>query len=376
MEIPRQNYTLESFLDYIIKNTEKVFHEKQERKWLKVYLVYTIKDWEKLFEGLKKEKYGEITHIIFDTNPIGNPLGVTTEYYVYQWIPGLILLFTSSTQEYYERTIKHFIASKRGITQSWIRPFLMDQIRKYLIESHHALTYRFIGRRFRYWKYPTKIRSDYDRRISYSGEDADYALNELAELYGIIPSSIDMRIGESKFQINRNGLFVIRHINRTTIGVLQEIIEKILAEQIRIRNISEEFIIKTKSLGEGRNELKVQSVVAGKIILPNRIQSKLTIDNMFHKHNDLNYDPGYANIDDEDRMETNFSFLDTFIQEHPLIFAATVLDETKGTVFGISGEENGIALIPKHRTTFESFLNFFNYIAENFDHDAGLAIFR
>ena len=183
-----------------------------------------------------------------------------------------------------------------------------------------------------------------------------------------------MNIGDFKIQIHRNGLFVIRHINRKSLGVLQDVIERVIAEQIRVRNTSEKFTISTKQLQIHGQELKLSRVVAGKIILPNAVLSVNMINDMFVPSEE--YELGHMDyVDNDDDMHFDFSFVDTSIKEHPLIFTATVVDETKRTIFGISGSENEITIIPKHRITFESFIGFYNFIIENFDREAKLKLF-
>jgi hypothetical protein len=185
LKIPINNYTLESFLEYILNNVDKVFDQKGERKWLKAYLIYVVKDWEKLFDGLRLVYLGDIIHIRFESNSNLESKDDLTDYYFYQWEPGLLLIFTSSTQESYENTLKQFILSHRGISQSWIRPSLLENIKNFLVTNHNAKVYRFIGRRYRYWRYPSKIRPEFDRRHSYSGVDAEETLKEMQVLYGI-----------------------------------------------------------------------------------------------------------------------------------------------------------------------------------------------
>lgn len=77
----------------------------------------------------------------------------------------------------------------------------------------------------------------------------------------------------------------------------------------------------------------------------------------------------------DDDIHSDFSFVDTSISEQPLIFTATVVDETKRTIFGISGNENELTIIPKHRVTFESFIGFYNFVIENFDQGAKMRLF-
>jgi len=102
------------------------------------------------------------------------------------------------------------------------------------------------------------------------------------DLYGMIPSSIDIRIQDWKMQINRNGLFVVRQVNRKTVGILQELVERIVAEQIRIRNTSEKFNVQTMSISAGTEQIRIPRIIAGKISLPKTILSQLMINRMFH----------------------------------------------------------------------------------------------
>jgi hypothetical protein len=121
-------------------------------------------------------------------------------------------------------------------------------------------------------------------------------------------------------------------------------------------------------------------VAAGKILLPNVKLSEIMIRYMFGKYQiehtlDHQSEIPETTFEVDEDIESDFSFVDAYVSETPLIFNATVIDELKGTVFGISGVENEIALIPKHRTSFESFIKFFSIIAENFDEGAELTTF-
>ena len=375
MKIPNKQYTLESFLEYIVSNIDEVFGGRKERKTLKAYLLYVVRDWKTIFSELQTTTLGDVVRVTFerllDTEMSDDP----TEFYIYEWKPGLILMFTSSTKEEYERTLKSFIKYTRGITQSWIRPALLDEMKNHLIEKYEAKVYHFIARRRRYWRYPARVRPNYDRRLNYSGEDANQTLKEVQDLYGMILSSIDLRIQDWKMQINRNGLFIIRQINHKSVGILQELIERIFAEQIRIRNTSEKFSVHTKNISAGAQEISIPRIVAGKIVLPSTVLSQLMIERMFHPSNSL--DLGESDQEDEEmrEIEKGFSFIDTYVREGPLVFAATVVDEDKRTVFGISGSDREFTIIPKHRTTFESFIRFYDLVALGFDYDANLTLF-
>lgn len=365
MNIPPQKYSLESFLEYIARNGEEVFGPGQ-LKWLKGHLLYVRKDWRNTFAELNPENYGELTKIVFPNK------NESVDFYAYEWAKGIIMMFTSSTEKLYEKTLEQFIRSRQGISPAWIRPVTLDHMKNYMITKFDARIYRFISRRQSHWKTPARIRPNEDRRISYSGNDANEALKELQSLYGVIPMSMDMYVGESKMQINRDGLFLLRRANLQTVGVLQEIVQRVIVEQTVIRDTSEKFDVATRKVSFGGKEFNVPRIAAGKIILPRVKLSEPMVNRMFGQ--DLVEDT----LDDGDTMfniESDFSFIDTYVREDPMMFRATVVDEEKGTVFGLSGIENEISLIPKHRTTFESFIKFYNAIVENFDDAATLTTF-
>lgn len=362
MEIPFGKYNLEQFLEYIVDNLSEVFDKGKQRKWLKGHLVYAKQDWKEIFSNLESYQYGEITKIKFNNN------NEILNFYAYEWAPGLLMLFTSSTEEDYEKTLKQFITERRGITQCWIKPSIFENVKNILTKKYEGQIYRFIAKRRKYWKTESQLRSDIDRRLSYSGEDAEDTLKETKILYGLIPTSIDLTIYESKIQINRSGLIVIRHINKKTIGILREIIDEVSNAQASIQQISETFKVTFNQIPMNKNQLNVSFIRPGKIILQDMKLSEAMIRTLFND----------STIEDQDEQEEafNFSFIDVFIQENPeLIFGATVIDEEKGTIFGLSGLEKEIILIPKHRTTFESFIKFYNIIEENFDQSALLTHF-
>lgn len=367
MKIPFDYYSLESFLEYIVENPDKVFSPGQNKR-VKGHLLYVDKNWLKIFAQLEPVKFGEIVHIVYRTDN-----GSTVvDYYAYEWAPGLIMIFTSSTEEVYERTLRQFIEEKTGISQAWIKPSVLEQLKDFLITTYEARIYRFIARRHRFWKVPAQLRPEEDRRISYSGDDAGQTLKEVQTSYGVIPTSIEFIVDDTWMKIGRSGLFVLGLATRKTTGILRELVTKVIAEQITIRETSEKFHSEYKNISVGNQEFKIPQIVAGKIVLPNAKLSELMVKRIFSiSRSNREGEPD----SDDDELEEDFSFIDTYVQEEPFFFSATVMDEQKGTVFGVSGIEKEIALIPKHRTTFETFIKFYNAVSENFDESAQLTTF-
>ena len=87
------------------------------------------------------------------------------------------------------------------------------------------------------------------------------------------------------------------------------------------------------------------------------------------------------NFEEEDakymitKFASKFAFIDVFVMQGSLDFSATVIDKQKGSIFDISVDESNILLIPKHETTYESFLNFYRAVVETFDRKATFQVY-
>ena len=236
------------------------------------------------------------------------------------------------------------------------------------IKSHYSANiYSFTARRLWSSKYPAKIRGEVSRSIRYSGGDADYSLNELREIYGVLPTMIDFQIGSDKIRITNDGFILIRNINLEILRVVEEIIDQAIAEPIRLRDVSKQVSYKSEKKW---NKFKISKLMSGKIIF-NAGPSTDIIDQLFRASNDEEIDHVEENTD-----LPRFSFIDTNLSDDPLNYSATAVDEDKGTVFGISGNSNHLILVPKHKTTFESFVNFYRLINETIDESSNLYLFN
>jgi hypothetical protein len=371
LKIPRGKYTLDSLIEYLVDNPDKVFDSKSERKWLKSHLLYTTKDWQSLFKSQNLEQMGDIWHFSMTDEE-----DRTVNYVAYQWAEGLLMCLTTSTEEDYENTLLKFIKNHRGISEAWIKPDVFEKMKDFFVSKYSAVIYHFISKRSRYSNAPVRVvRPEYNRRINYSGEDAEQVLKETQVLYGTLPTTIDFRIEEDKIQLNRNGLSVIRNINRKTTRMLLEVIERIIAEELTILQTSEKFRTTTTRIGIGDNQLIIPTLVAGKITLPNSKFDERKVKMLFgEQRNEVALGKGEEEAEDLD-FSSSFSFIDTYVSADATSFSATVIDETKGSIFGMSGDYSEIVLVPKHRTTFESFVGFYEKIIENFDGTAYLTTF-
>ena len=370
MRIPDKDYTIETFLEYIGNNPKKVFGAEDSRKWLKVYLVYSQDEWKELFAGLNLKRMGEVYQVVIPTKKGRRVVSKdSVTFYVYELRRGLLMFFSASRERDYEQSLKHFIDTKIGLTEMWITPESFDQIKNHLLVNYDATIYRFIGRRNLNATIPAEIRPEFSRRISYSGNDATQALKEFRTRYGVSPVSIDFRMGSVTLQVTNDGLFLLRGVSMRALWMTLETIDLIIVKQLTISETSKKFQSHTELVKVGEREFALPGVTAGVIRLPQVVLNSQSIEQFLRYQEEWEQELG----DEQGPIE--FYFINTLVEEEPLSFSTIAVDKLKGTVFGVSGGVNELVVVPKHRTTFESFISFYRLISELLDSQAYLTPF-
>lgn len=361
----KMEYSLDSFLEEVAKNPGKIFGEEDQFYNIKIYLMIADDNWRDLFKKYEPKKLGEIYNFQM---PFGDD-GETANYYLHELAKGLLMFITSSKREEYTKTLRQFVRRSHGITEMWLPPSTFEKVVTYVQSKYDANIYSFTARRAWSSKYPSKIREDFSRSIHYSGDDAGRSLKEIKDMYGVLPTLIDFNISGNKIRITNEGLFLIRNINRDVLRIVEEVVDQVLAEQTRLRDVSKQVIYKTTPVKIGDRYMKIPSMMSGKIVFSTQLDAYL-VDKLFTSFQDSEYGHSEEGLD-----LPNFSFIDTNIREGSVTFSGTVIDEDKGTIFGISGNENHMLLVPKHNTTFETFLNFYRLVNQTLDESSTIQLF-
>jgi hypothetical protein len=364
MRIPEGEYKFNEFLEYLAKNEMKVFGGGERKQWLKVYLVYARDEWEQLFMEFPRKKLGDLTRISMQARGLSKPV----EFYVYEWSPGILVFLTSSRREEYEKTLQRFIRFNRGITEMWIPRYLLTNVRNYLLDKYQAVIYSFISRRGRMSKFPARLRANFDRRLSYTGDDGTKVLKEVLDFYGVMPTSISFRIASDKLQITSRGMLLFRSVNLRTVEILKEVLSMVTKSQLRVREVSSTLRRDTKAIQLGKLEIRTPVVVPGIIKLEEKKLDRQTIEHFFKQEEAIETPSEFEQVEELEGKE--FSFIDTSIREGSFSFSATVVDDIKGSMFGLSGSADSMVLVPMHRTTFESFIRFYRLVTESLDEEA------
>lgn len=358
----KNTYIFDSFLEDLAENPANVFSADEQRRWLKIDLMTARDDWQSLFKEYDLKKCGDVYYFKMQINES------YIEYYIHEIQSGLLMFFSLSKREEYNSTLKSFVKRTPGITQMWFSYKSFDSIIKFIETKYDANIYSFTARRAWASKYPAKIRAGINRIISYTGDDADDSLKELREIYGVLPTLIDFQINSDKIRITNDGFFLIRNINRTILRIIEEVIDSAIAEPRRLCNISKQIICEPQK--DEWNNFKTSKLMSGKIDF-NIPLTNLLINQLFN-----NFKDDEIGRTEEGIELPNFSFIDKNISDNSTHYSATVVDEDKGTIFGISVSKNTLILVPKHRTTFESFINFYRLVNEVIDESSNLCLFN
>ncbi len=365
MKLEQNVYTLDSFFDYLAGHPDEILSENEGR-WLKAYLLYVRRDWKPLFAQYGLQPWGSIWRFEI---PRQGKEEEPVDYFAYEWREGLLLCFTGSTKDAYEETLERFIDDNLGVTQGWIPPPVFETLRNHILQKGGTM-YRFISRRSRFSEVEAKIgRQEYNRRFSYSGEDAEQVSRETQAMYGTLPVSMDFRVGGNKIQLNKSGMFLVRDMNSDTLELLRTLVDMTAKEIIMVKQTTEKWRVSSREIGESGHQITVPTLTAGKITTPHGQFDIKKVKMLFGEGKN---EPDVGKVDEESD-EFPFSFIDTYVSDDATSFSATVVDDEKGTIFGISANNGELMIIPKYRTTFETFVRFYESIVEEFDASASLA---
>lgn len=353
MKIPEKEYSVDGFINYLMEHSDEIFEEDQRKNWLKIYcILVSDTSWQTtLFKANEIAQLGEI----FKATPKPDSSDVAEElYYIVEYSPGLLLLFTTANNVKYKKSLGTRIKRCRGITPMWIKPEFFRRFWKETIkQSNGGFVYRFTSRRRLLDDTPCKIRPNFERRFNYTGDDGTQTMEEIEEMYGVTPTSVYIKVSESlQVHLTEEGLFSAQEASSTALSLFFNYLNAIKEPILKMRLVSKSLKF---DIVFGESNLKSASVDAGIIKLYNREINAYMVENLTKELQD-------------------FSFIDKNIESGSLSFTATVIDENKGSVFDISASESKILIVPKYRVTFESLLGFYRGIVESIDEQAELSI--
>jgi hypothetical protein len=350
MKVPQKDYDLDSFIQYILDHWDEIEHEEGSREELKAICILTSRlDWVESFlvRGKKNVKqFGALFEISLPYIDKFEDDKEAIYYAYYDHEKNLVIFFTSTDlTEGFRKTAEKIIKKTPNLWNLWIRPALFDNIETLILANHpeEQISYFSANRRFSSL-IPCQIRSNFDRSIQYRGKDGSETLREFKYYYGVLPNVVEYTMDDIVLRVNAEGIFTLKTINRQTVDLFREILDKIIEETLDLMKTAEDLRFSSERFETERKILMIPCVEPGEI----QMEAKLTMEDAKEMLRSME--------------ERGFSAIDALIDEGSLSLSATVVDSDKGSVFDISASESKITLIPKYRTSFDSFLRFFAFI--------------
>lgn len=359
MNIEEREFTRTEFREYLKENPVELFASYGKRRWLKIYSLLVTDDWkDRLFSPREITQLGEIYRV----SPLVEDGGGSEQYFLEEYAPGLLLMYTYANDDSYQKELGRRIDRRKGAARMWIKPMLFEAFWKGIMGDTNGYVYLFSGKRKGERDGPCRIRPGYSRRIEYRGNDATFTLDEMREFYGVSPNRIYLRASHDlKLHITDDGLFAAQRASPQIIDLFLKHLDRIKDEILTMQATSKKFEYRI----DEHQRLKVAYINAGCITL----NAQKTFD-----------ENALINIQKENKR---FSIIDSYVGRNeatdgkdikkPSSITATIIDELKGSVFDITTSSHRIVIVPKYNTTFESFISFYQGVVELVDDNAMLA---
>ena len=347
LQLPNKDWKYNDWVDYVIKNKLEVFGEKKEKN-LKVYYVHCTDQARDVLRE-KSQAKGDFDVIAMPYQESASRTHRSSEYWMHEKEPGLLMFFTSSTREGYEKTLKNYIDNSVGLHEMWIKPDTFDRTVQYLTTEKGCGISKFIASRTKDDILKHKVPEEARRRVQYRTSNLRDGINRLEDFrqtLGVRPHSINYVYNGQTIQITDLGLFHLKTVTRDTVDLMHDVIDMVRDEEKEMREFAQALKFVKTSDGARPFESVLES---GKISLNIELDTNQASDII-------------------EKFQSRFAFIDPVVErDGSLMFYSTIVDRQKGSVFNISGNKSSILLIPKFRVTFETFITFYKYVVEQVD---------
>ena len=303
--------------------------------------------------GFKVKELGEVRQLTTTYKPRNEDFELPVNYFAYINSKNRTLTcFTDANREIRQKTIDR-LTGEIGIYYLWISPTVFDQMKAEIITKHPGtrIPY-FYADRHPSSRLPSVHRPEVERGFTYRGEDGQQTLEELRHYYGVLPRYVQFDIpGLVEFTVYHLGVFHYRK------GLLEEMFsysQKAAELVLNIRRILERSKLELVDIETARKMLQVQNIIPWEI--------------RFNREIDVNDAESMLN---ELRLK-GFAIYNDVVTPGSVYLDATVFDERKRSVFSVTSDKHRMIVSPRHNTTFDSFLRFFETITDSFDPEASI----
>ena len=345
-------YNPPEFREYLVENYEssQVDHD------LTIIVGITKHNKIDFFEALQSfgfttvRNLGSVSHIKFDLDEA--PLEC---YVTHDADTGVVIFYTNyrKTNKNEIPKIRDFLSSDVNTYYLFFKPSLMREIAEELMDEYDNLEItEFTARRLPNSRFESHIRPNYDRTISYWGDDGREALQELGYQYGVLPSRFVVNIPETiKFVIDDEGLFTFAAGN---LNILFDILEKSVNESRKTMEAYDGSDFKVLPVKTAGRSFDIPSST------PVSIQLNQSIE--FHDISEF-----------KTKLNKEYAIVD-FIAREGSLFLSSDLVSKSGFQFRIKADENHIKMFPDGKMIFSEFMKFYEFIIKSIDPKAEFLI--
>lgn len=298
------------------------------------------------------EEHGAVTHIQkeYTRNDEEYSAGFHLHFHDGEGEGGVVLLYTNQrkTKEI-EHTVKDLFENEHGLYYLHVGPRLFQIVREEVLQREdYAEIDEFVADRSKDSDRPSRIRPDFERTISYYGDDGWETLREMEENYGVRPRYLQFNIpNDASFKITRDGVFSLSSGNLDT---MFHYVEKCIQESLGI-----------KRAFDGSNFRMVENTE--NLRIPTAEPAVIDLNTPLH-YSEL---PKIkARMDDE-----GYFIVDSFGQEGSLHFSSKVYDKQKENTFRLKATDDAIRVFPQEEDgDLGSFLRFHEFVQNHIDPEA------
>lgn len=378
MRIGERSFTRDEFRAYLSDDFDSIFEEDSRKKWLKMYcILVSDEDWEsRLFSDGELQKHGDVLRFTPGLRTEDSDEEETLDakgqedrradseseepeskepetYWVVPHCSGLVILYTTASNEKYQSDLGKTIDRTRGVARMWMRQDLYNTLWRGIMEDTEGFVYYFKSTRRPYDDTPCKVRPEYKRRLNYSGLDATQTMDELEECYGVTPDVVYLETRDGiKLHVRNDGLYAVQKPSKIAMDLFHKYLDMIKDPILAMTSVS-------KSLGyqilRDSSDRKVVSIDAGLISLRDREMDATMVSRL------------------KDSI-SNFYVIDEHVETGSISYTATMVDVNKGSVFNVTASESKIVVVPKFHYTFESFFSFYREVVESIDEHAEFSL--
>jgi len=338
-------YNPPEFREYLVENydSSQVDHD------LTIIVGITKHNKIDFFEALQSfgfttvRNLGSVFHIRFELDEV--PLEC---YVTHDADTGVVIFYTNyrKTKKKEIPIIRDFLSSDVNTYYLFFKPTLMREIAEELMDGHENLEItEFTARRLPNSRFQSHIRPNYDRTITYWGDDGRETLQELGYQYGVLPSRFVVNIPETiKFVIDDEGLFTFVAGN---LNILFDILEKSVNESRKTMAAYDGSDFKVLPVKTARRSFDIPSST------PVSIQLNKSIE--FHEISEF-----------KAKLNKEYTIVD-FIAREGSLFLSSDLVSKSGFQFRIKADENHIKMFPDGKMIFSEFMKFYEFLIKLID---------